>query len=152
MLPKIINGGFETGTFEGWEIGPPQLNVPVVSTEQAHSGQFSAFLTNSTFIWQRFAPPIESRRGLILEYWLTSAGDPSHIVTVTLRRGGWSGPRGSVMSGAGILREDNKKWKRFVFPIPRSKSVWAIRFYCVAPVSMGIWLDDVCFRPLTSEW
>jgi hypothetical protein len=41
----VVNGGFETGDFTGWVTsGPP---TPVVSTNQAHSGTFSAFAGDS---------------------------------------------------------------------------------------------------------
>jgi hypothetical protein len=152
MPPKIVNGSFETGTFEGWGIGAlPQFDVPVIANK-AHSGEFSAMLGPSAFVWQRFVAPIPSRGGLILEYWLTSAGSDVHSVTVALRPGGWILPKKGLMRGSGIVREQRKSWRRYVFPIPRAVSVWAIRLDCGGIGSLGIWLDDVCFRSLTSDW
>jgi hypothetical protein len=43
---SIVNGGFETGDFTGWVATGD--NLPVVSTNQAHSGTFSAFAGDST--------------------------------------------------------------------------------------------------------
>jgi N-acetylneuraminic acid mutarotase len=42
----IVNGGFETGDFTGWVATGD--NLPVVSTNQAHSGTFSAFAGDSS--------------------------------------------------------------------------------------------------------
>jgi hypothetical protein len=42
----ILNGGFETGDFTDWVTGGPP--TPVVSTNEAHSGTFSAFGGDST--------------------------------------------------------------------------------------------------------
>ena len=43
----ILNGGFETGDFTSWVIDG-NLNPPVVTTDQAHSGTFSALAGNVT--------------------------------------------------------------------------------------------------------
>jgi len=152
MPPKIINGGFETGTFDGWGTGAlPGLDVPAIDSK-AHSGSFSAMLRPGGFVWQRFKPPVVSGGGLILQYWLTSVGSDAHSVSVLLRPGPWNGPRLGVMRGPGIVREQGRRWRRYVFPIPRSQSVWAIRFDCGGSGSWEVWLDDVTFRPLTSAW
>jgi hypothetical protein len=42
---SIVNGGFETGDFTGWVTAGD--NTPVVSTNEAHSGTFSAFAGDS---------------------------------------------------------------------------------------------------------
>ena len=42
----IVNGGFETGDFTGWtSLGDP---LPVVQSDQAHSGRFAALVGNNT--------------------------------------------------------------------------------------------------------
>ena len=42
----IVNGGFETGDFTGWT--PAGDPLPVIQTDNAHSGKFAAFVGNDT--------------------------------------------------------------------------------------------------------
>ena len=42
----LVNGGFETGTFYGWTIGPDCINQDEVVSEYVHSGSYSAQFSN----------------------------------------------------------------------------------------------------------
>src|SRR5207248_9038460 len=70
----IVNGGFETGTFPPWVILNMD-NVPVVTTQQAHSGTFSGFVGDSIDGFCGF-PGLET------------AGDSSFYQEVTVPGGG----------------------------------------------------------------
>ncbi len=69
----IINGGFETGDFTGWVIDGTN-NPPVISTDQVHSGTFSALAGNVSGVeplgdssfYQEFAVPAS---GGTLSFW-----------------------------------------------------------------------------------
>ena len=46
MATPLVNGGFETGDFTGWEVAGDPL--PVVMTTNMHSGKYAAFIGNDT--------------------------------------------------------------------------------------------------------
>jgi len=46
MATPLVNGGFETGDFTGWEVAGDPL--PVVTTTNVHSGKYAAFIGNDT--------------------------------------------------------------------------------------------------------
>ena len=157
-MSGVINGGFETGDFQGWEIGAlPQLELPSVAPI-AHSGTHSALLKTGAFIRQTYHIPIKSVESL--EYWASSTGTGSLIVTVYFadpRRIGfylWSRLwKGLLIRGAGIMEPGDGPWHRYILktspPKPEApvlKPIWGIRFECAAGETMGVYLDDVSFR------
>jgi hypothetical protein len=143
-MTGVINGGFETGDFDRWEVGviTPQLELPIITTN-AHSGVYGAMLKGGAFIQQKYTTPIKSVE--YLQYWLRSAGADSLEVTVYFTKLTRSPHllKGLFARGLGIQREEKDGWCKYVFKIPQFKPIWAIRFDCGNTIDLSI--DDISF-------
>ena len=114
-MTGVINGGFETGDFDRWEVGviKPQLELPIITTN-AHSGVYGAMLKGGAYIQQRYTTPIISVE--YLQYWLRSAGADSLEVTVYFTKLTRSPHllKGLFARGLGIQREEKDGWSKYV--------------------------------------
>jgi hypothetical protein len=83
--PFLVNGGFETGTFYGWTIGPDCDNSDEVGSYNVHSGSYSAQLNSYPAVCTLTQDvTLKHGKSYLLSFWLLNTYDYYYPALFTL--------------------------------------------------------------------
>jgi len=127
---QIINGGFETGDTTGWKV-----SYTIATSDQAHSGTYSAHFVTEAYIKQAFSLRVECVQSLTL--WVLNEFPPQNIEVEVIVHydDGTSDKHEFVLVAASWTQLDMKPY------LTAGKTIDYIQIN--APEVPSFWVDDV---------
>jgi hypothetical protein len=142
---RVVNGGFETGTLNGWTVQDPPLWEGGVISTQKHSGIYSLFLAQVDSIYQAFSPPVSTTGDLSL--WAMATGDETYPLAVTITYSDGTSSSTGIKPAAGY-----HVWVHYTFPVDHTKLVSKISFLTWEMMFPGYCVDDVSLMGSTAGY
>lgn len=132
----VVNGGFETGNFIGWKIGPYQPEQTIISDNE-HSGQFAAALGPAGGVGSLSQDLVTTPgQHYTLDFWLANMSTATDNFTVK-----WDGT--TVM---GLVNQPAQGYTEYEFDVVATNSTTHLEFtYRQDPTQWR--LDDISVKP-----
>ena len=143
----LVNGGFETGNIEGWDVSGASVNV---TKDQARSGSYAAGTSGSTTLLQKVAvSPLERYRLTVWGRYLTEprATDVAMGLILDFYSGPkrvWSEPSRQVMRS----KDPADGWIRLSSTLTVPPGVDSVVVKLRQKAADGILWDDVAFEKI----